>query len=89
MHAIGGRLDVAGREQLIDKSLGGVAGVRFKVFFRRVTGDGVGVVGEEVSEVEGVGSWTVYANFTREISVGEGRGGEATSFPRIELTVGW
>jgi hypothetical protein len=69
VHAIGCGLDIAGSEQLVYEGLSGVAGVGCEVCFRGVAGDGVGIVGEEVPEVEGVGSWTVYTDFAGRWSV--------------------
>jgi hypothetical protein len=45
-------LDLAGGEQLVYEGLRGVAGGCGEDFFRGRGGDGIGVVGEEIAEVE-------------------------------------
>ena len=58
---LGGRLDLTGREELVDEGLGGIAGGGGKRLF--VDGlDGVGVVGEQVAQVKGEGRGLVDGN---------------------------
>ena len=56
VHAFSGGLYLAGREQLVYEGLGGVAGGGAQDLFVCVGGDGVGVVREQVAEVECEGS---------------------------------
>jgi hypothetical protein len=53
--AIGGGLDFAGAQQLVDQGLGCIAGGCGELGFIGVGGDGIRVVGEQVPQVEGEG----------------------------------
>ena len=53
---------MAGGEQLVYEGLGGVAGGGGEDLFGGVCGEWVGVVGEEVAEVEGEGRGRVYSD---------------------------
>lgn len=53
MDALGGGLDFARGEQLVDESLGGIAGGSGEGGLIGGGGDGIGVVCEEVAEIKG------------------------------------
>ena len=59
MDTLRGRLDFAGREELVDKGLCGIARSGGKSLFVCLGGDGVRVVGEQVAQVECEGSGLV------------------------------
>ena len=52
MYAFRGGLYLAGRQELVDECLGGIAGCGFKRFFVGAGGNGVGVICEQVSQVK-------------------------------------
>lgn len=59
MDTVRGRLDFAGREKLVDEGLCGIARSGGKSLFVCLGGDGVGVLGEQVSQVKCEGSGLV------------------------------
>lgn len=59
MHALGGRLDLAGGEQLVDEGLCGIASGGGKSLFVCLGGNRVRVIGEQIAQVEGEGCWLV------------------------------
>jgi hypothetical protein len=70
--ALGGRLDLAGREELVDEGLGGIAGGGGKRLFVDSL-DGVGVVGEQVAQVKGEGRGLVDGNGPGDCQQAAGR----------------
>lgn len=64
MHAVRGRLDLAGGEKLVDEGLCGIASGGGQSLFVGLGRDRVGVVGEQVSQVECEGSGFVDSDRT-------------------------
>ena len=54
--------DFAGCEKLVEEALGAVAGDGLYICFCEIWWNGVGVVAEEVAEVEGVGYGFVHCD---------------------------
>jgi hypothetical protein len=57
VNAIGGRLNFAGTQELVDQSLRGITSSSSKFGLIRIGRDRVWVVGEQVPEVKSEGSW--------------------------------
>lgn len=74
VHALAVGLDLAGGEQLVYEGLCGVAGGGGENLFRGSGGHGIGVVGEEVAQVEGEGRGLVDGDGAGACQCGGGGG---------------
>lgn len=91
MHTIRGGLDLAGGKQLVDESLRGITSGGGEGLFVCFGGDGVGVVGEQVAQVEGEGGGLVDGDRTTGVVSkahanvrGEGRFGTHSRLVAVE-----